>query len=99
LGEGEESGEQGAGLGRQASSHRLAGTVWVYAGFMETFVDIAQYQGTCYKAANWMLLGETSGRDEWIGIPNNLSSPKHIYVYPLRRDFRAILCGESKGVQ
>lgn len=66
---------------------------------LETFVDIAQYQGTCYKAANWMLLGETAGRGRMDRYSQYLSSPKHIYMYPLRRDFRAILCGESRGDQ
>lgn len=66
---------------------------------LETFVDIAQYQGTCYKAANWMLLGKTAGRGRMDRYSQYLSSPKHIYVYPLRRDFQAILCGESRGVQ
>lgn len=66
---------------------------------LETFVDIARYQGTCYKAANWMLLGKTAGRGRMDRYSQYLSSPKHIYVYPLRRDFQAILCGESRGVQ
>ena len=66
---------------------------------LETFVDIAQYQGTCYKAANWMLLGETAGRGRMDRYSQYLSSPKHIYMYPLRRDFRAILCRESRGGQ
>jgi len=66
---------------------------------LETFVDINKYQGTCYKAANWMLLGETAGRGRMDRYTQYLSCPKHIYVYPLRRDFRAILCGESRGVQ
>jgi len=48
---------------------------------LETFVDIAQYQGTCYKAANWMLLGETSGRGRMDRYTQYLSSTKHIYVY------------------
>jgi SRSO17 transposase len=33
----------------------------VYPYAVETFVDMAQYQGTCYKAANWRYLGETRG--------------------------------------
>jgi hypothetical protein len=27
----------------------------------ETFVDIGRFTGTCYKAANWQYLGQTSG--------------------------------------
>jgi hypothetical protein len=62
---------------------------------METFVDPEKYLGTCYKAANWVLLGETAGRGRMDRYKQYLSTPKHIYVYPLHRDFRAILCGES----
>ena len=32
---------------------------------METFVDLEHFKGTCYKAANWVCLGETKGREEW----------------------------------
>lgn len=66
---------------------------------LETFVDIAHYRGTCYKAANWVLLGETAGRGRMDRYSKYLSSPKQIYMYPLRRDFRAILCGKGEGAQ
>jgi hypothetical protein len=62
---------------------------------LETFVDTEHYKGTCYKAANWVLLGETAGRGRMDRYKQYLSSPKQIYMYPLRRDFRAILRGES----
>jgi hypothetical protein len=62
---------------------------------LETFVDLEKYRGTCYKAANWVLLGETAGRGRMDRYHQHPSSPKRIYIYPLRRDFRAILCGES----
>lgn len=29
---------------------------------VETFVDRSRYRGTCYRAANWTLLGQTQGR-------------------------------------
>jgi len=66
---------------------------------LETFVDLEKYRGTCYKAANWVLLGETAGRGRMDRYCQYLSSPKQIYMYPLRRDFRAILCGESGNAQ
>lgn len=66
---------------------------------LETFVDIAHYRGTCYKAANWTMLGETAGRGRMDRYNEHLSSPKQIYVYPLRRDFKAMLRGESGDVQ
>lgn len=66
---------------------------------LETFVDPEEYRGTCYKAANWVMLGRTAGRGRMDRQKQYLSSPKHIYVYPLHRDFRAILRGESGGTQ
>jgi Domain of unknown function (DUF4338) len=30
--------------------------------FLETFVDPERFRGTCYRAANWVLLGGTTGR-------------------------------------
>ena len=29
---------------------------------IETFVDTERFLGTCYKAANWIHLGQTTGR-------------------------------------
>lgn len=62
---------------------------------LETFVDEELYQGTCYQAANWLSLGQTIGRGRMDRYHQHLSSPKRIYVYPLHRDFRANLRGES----
>lgn len=66
---------------------------------LETFVDVELYQGTCYQAANWVSLGQTTGRGRMDRYKQYPSSPKLIYMYPLRRDFRAILCGESGDAQ
>ncbi|MDK2897373.1 MAG: hypothetical protein PWP04_1493 [Candidatus Atribacteria bacterium] len=60
---------------------------------LETFVDLEKYRATCYKAANWVLLGQTTGRGRMDRYKQYLSSPKLIYIYPLRRDFRVLLCG------
>ena len=56
--------------------------------FLETFVDPERFRGTCYRAANWMVLGRTTGRgkDDQTGRPNR--SLKEVLGYPLRRDFR-----------
>jgi hypothetical protein len=62
---------------------------------VETFVDPTPYSGTCYRAANWMELGQTSGRgrdDRQHG--RHGAQPKRVFVYPLRRDARAQLRGE-----
>lgn len=55
---------------------------------LETFVDAEQYEGTCYKAANWRYIGETVGRGRMDRNTQYLSSPKRIFVYPLTKDFR-----------
>ena len=56
--------------------------------FLETFVDPQRYRGTCYRAANWTVLGRTTGRgkDDQTGKPNR--PIKDVLGYPLRRDFR-----------
>lgn len=66
---------------------------------LETFVDMEKYHGTCYKAANWVLLGQTAGRGRMDRYTKHLSTPKLIYMYPLRRDYWAILRGESGDAQ
>jgi len=64
--------------------------------FLETFVDPERFRGTCYRAANWVLLGQTTGRgkDDQTGRPNR--SIKQVLGYPLHRHFRQRL-SEVKG--
>jgi hypothetical protein len=64
--------------------------------FQETFVDLERFKGTCYKAANWLYLGKTTGRgkNDHTSKPNR--SIKAVWGYPLCRDFRARLC-EARG--
>jgi hypothetical protein len=59
--------------------------------FVETFIDSERYRGTCYRAANWMVLGRTTGRGKnaWSKRPNR--PIKEVLGYPLRRDFRQLL--------
>jgi len=56
--------------------------------FLETFVDPQRFRGTCYRAANWIVQGRTTGRgkDDQTGRPNR--PIKEVLGYPLRRDFR-----------
>lgn len=55
---------------------------------LESFVDTAQYLGTCYKAANWRWIGRTKGRGRQDHSTQAPESIKDIYVYPLCEDFR-----------
>lgn len=59
---------------------------------LETFVDTTRFQGTCYKAANWIYLGLTQGRGKWDRYNQHPETVKAIYSYPLCRDFRSKLC-------
>jgi hypothetical protein len=56
--------------------------------FLETFIDPQRFKGTCYRAANWVLLGSTKGlgKDSQTKQPNR--SIKEILGYALRKDFR-----------
>jgi len=58
---------------------------------LETFVDTERFRGTCYKAANWILTGQTKGRTRNDRDHTIQMSPKDIYVYPLIKDFRSRL--------
>lgn len=59
--------------------------------FLETFVDPTRFRGTCYRAANWIRLGETTGRgkDDHTNRPNR--SIKEVLGYPLTQRFRELL--------
>ena len=59
--------------------------------FLETFVDPERFRGTCYRAANWIVLGRTTGRgkDDQSHRPNR--SIKEVLGYPLNRRFRELL--------
>lgn len=62
---------------------------------LETFIDPERFAGTCYRAANWIYLGLTTGRgkDDQTKRPNR--SLKQLWAYPLRPDFRRRLCREG----
>jgi hypothetical protein len=77
-------------LGRMA---RLIAADWeelyrhpVY--YLETFIDPERFAGTCYRAANWVLLGETTGRGKDAPRKEANRSIKQVLGYPLRPDFR-----------
>ena len=62
--------------------------------WLETFIDTERFTGTCYRAANWILLGMTSGRGKYNKTHQQQTSIKAMYGYPLCRDYRARLCHE-----
>jgi len=59
--------------------------------FLETFVDPARFRGTCYRAANWVHLGQTTGRGK-DDQTNRVNRPlKDVLGYPLTKRFRELL--------
>jgi hypothetical protein len=55
---------------------------------VETFVDPTLFAGTCYKAANWMDVGQSAGRRD--------GKPKRVFLYPLCPGWRDTLCTEPQ---
>jgi len=77
------------------TSHRLSRDWQGHYGYqpvlLESFVERDRFAGTCYKAANWVLVGQTKGRGK-LGPAGKISVPiKDLWLYPLERNFRHIL--------
>ena len=77
------------------TSHRLSRDWQDHYGYqpvlLETFVERDRFEGTCYKAANWVLVGQTKGRGK-LGPAGKVSVPiKDLWLYPLERNFRRAL--------
>ena len=54
---------------------------------LETLVDAVRFSGTCYRAANWIHLGQTSGRGRMDRAhAAHGAAVKDLYVYPLCRN-------------
>lgn len=67
---------------------------------LETFVDRSGFQGTCFRAANWIQVGQTQGRGRQDLEGKAAKSLKDIYVYALAEDFRQQLglpVGSGRG--
>jgi len=62
--------------------------------FLETFTDPARFKGTCYRAANWVVLGKTTGRGHNAPTYEPRVPIKEILAYPLTSRFRETLSGE-----
>jgi len=56
--------------------------------YLETFVDPGRFRGTCYRAANWKVLGRTTGRGKDAPTKKPNRSIKEVLGYPLTQDFR-----------
>jgi hypothetical protein len=63
---------------------------------VETFVDTSRFAGTCFQAANWILVGQTKGRGRQDRFNKWEKTVKDIYVYPVEKNFRYHL-GLPKG--
>ena len=59
---------------------------------LETFVEKNRFSGSCYKAANWKLVGTTKGRGKNDRFNKARLPQKDIYMYPLYKDFKIMLC-------
>ena len=59
--------------------------------FLETFVDPERHRGTCYRAANWVVMGRTTGRGKNCPTQRPNRSIKEVLGYPLTPHFRCLL--------
>ena len=56
--------------------------------FLETFIDPQRFRGTCYRAANWIHMGVTTGRGKDAPTYEPNRSIKNVLGLPLVKDFR-----------
>ena len=59
---------------------------------LETFVEFERHRGTCYKAANWINVGRTTGRGKKSTSHKQLIPVKDIWLYPPHKNFASVLC-------
>jgi Domain of unknown function (DUF4338) len=63
---------------------------------LETLVDAQRFRGTCYRAANWIRVGQTQGRGRMDREHRaHVLAPKDIYLYPLCRNVQQRLCHDT----
>ncbi len=60
--------------------------------YLETFVDPRRFRGTCYRAANWVFLGSTTGRGHNEPTGRATQPKKEVLGFPLVEGFREVLC-------
>ena len=59
---------------------------------LETFVERDRFRGSCYRAANWICVGQTQGRTRQDRHSQIQAPVKDVWVYPLHASFRQALC-------
>jgi Domain of unknown function (DUF4338) len=59
--------------------------------WLETFIDTSRFRGTCYRAANWQVIGTTAGRGHRAPTLEQTRPVKQMLGLPLHRRFREIL--------
>src|SRR5665213_670294 len=59
--------------------------------WLETFIDPVRFKGTCYRAANWIALGPTTGRGHNAPTNKRTQPVKDLFGYPLTARFRQLL--------
>lgn len=65
---------------------------------LETFVETGRFRAVCYRAANWIHVGSTTGRGRDGGHHNTILPTKEIFLYPLVSHFRKALYGMEGDV-
>ena len=64
---------------------------------LETYVENNRFRGTCYKAANWVKAGETTGRTRNHRTCKPKVPIKSVWLYPLRSQYHKITSGELQS--
>jgi hypothetical protein len=59
---------------------------------VETFIEKDHFRGSCYAAANWTYIGESSGRGRNDRFHQESLPIKTHWLYALRADYRQVLC-------
>jgi hypothetical protein len=65
----------------------------------ETFVDVARFEGTCYRASNWIYVGQTRGFSRRGASYQPNARPKAVFVYPLHRRAVDLLKDKTRGAE
>jgi Druantia protein DruA len=67
-------------------------TAYGYAPVLvETFVETGRFTGASYRAANWVHVGQTTGRGKLDRRHRNAAPVKDVYLFPLHRHYRRLL--------